>query len=65
MIYYNGDGVPRNFRLALDYYNQAVDHGDASSMKVLADIYERGLAGVRRDPEKAREWNIKSGRVKP
>ena len=62
---YNGDGVRRNFRLALDDFNQAADHGDAASMKVLADIYERGLAGVRRDPEKAREWNIKAGRGKP
>ncbi len=64
VLYYNGDGVPRNFRFALDYFNQAAEHGDALAMKVLADIYERGLAGVRRDPEKSREWNIKAGRIK-
>ena len=64
VLYYNGDGVPRNYRLALDYFHQAADHGDASAMKVLADIYERGLAGMKRDPEKAREWNTKAGRTK-
>ena len=64
VLYYNGDGVPRNYRLALDYFNQAAEHGDASAMKVLADIYEHGFAGMRRDPEKAREWNIKAGRIK-
>ena len=51
-MYYDGEGVPKNFERAAALYRRAGELGDATSLFTLGQIYLIGSAGAR-DPEKA------------
>jgi len=46
--YANGVGVNQNYGLAVDWYNEAIKHGNANAMNNLGVLYDKGL-GVPRD----------------
>ncbi len=53
--YSNGDGVPVNYDLALEYCQKAANDGYEKAMMALANMYQRGLL-VNRDPQTAFAW---------
>lgn len=59
-MYENGQGVTKNYKMAADYYLQAakaVNPGEmAPSYKYLADLYETGGYGLKKDLRKAKEY---------
>jgi uncharacterized protein len=55
LLYENGKGVRRNYRLAVKWYEAAADHGIAPAQSRLARLYEEGL-GVESDLEEAYFW---------
>lgn len=58
VVYLNGDGVPEDFRLAMEHYRKAADRGNASAMGNISQLYSNGL-GVPEDPVKAAMWKRK------
>ena len=55
LLYTFGDQLPRDYELALYWYQQAVDSGSANAMNNLANMYLHGL-GVPRDYPNAARW---------
>jgi hypothetical protein len=62
--YFNGAGVPRDYKMAAQYYQQAADLGDGQAMKLLANMYESGYLGPP-DPTKAGELRLRAQQVDP
>src|SRR6516165_6331752 len=58
-LYYNGQGVARDFAKAREWYQKAADKGDAIAMTSLGWLYQNGQ-GVAQDLAKAREWYEKA-----
>ena len=54
-LYYQGEGVPLNYEIALQWFRAAAAQGSAAAQAAIAIMYERGL-GVRRDPVVAHAW---------
>ena len=48
----NGDGVPKNYAAAAEFYRKAADAGHAAAQYDLAYLYENGL-GVAQDSKQA------------
>lgn len=61
-LYYNGDGVRRDYATALQWYQRAVQAGETSRLRRLAAMYERGH-GVAPDPQRAAEINRRADRL--
>lgn len=55
VAYDDGFGVPRNFKLALDWYRRAGDQGLADAQYMAGRFYGNGR-GVKQDPAKALFW---------
>jgi TPR repeat protein len=51
--------VPQDYLKAREWYEQAVNRGDAAAMRMIALLYANG-AGVPQDYGKAREWYVKA-----
>lgn len=58
-MYENGFGVEKDFKIALNYFQQAADMGFASAQKGVGDFYYRGF-GVPKDFGKAMEFYRKA-----
>ena len=56
MLYEDGEGVTKNYKTAAEYYEQAVELGDSSSLENLADLYEKGGFGLKKDLRKSKEY---------
>ena len=54
ILYYNGEGVARDYAKARDFFKKAADKGDGSAMSNLASLYLNGQ-GVAQDRAKALE----------
>ena len=59
LMYYTGDGVPRNYKLALQWYTKAAEKGDTASQFHLGKMYDNG-DGVPEDDELAVKWYTKA-----
>ena len=57
--YYNGRGVCKDYRQALEWYRKAAEQGNASAQNSLGDCYYNGK-GVYKDYRKAIEWYRKA-----
>lgn len=57
--YYHGDGVPRDYALALKWYTKAADQGLAQAQFMMGVLYERG-EGVAQDFVEAVGWYRKA-----
>jgi TPR repeat protein len=55
ILYYNGEGVARDYAKARDFFKKAADKGDGSAMSNLASLYLNGQ-GVARNRAKALEF---------
>uniref|UniRef100_T1IM73 Uncharacterized protein n=1 Tax=Strigamia maritima TaxID=126957 RepID=T1IM73_STRMM len=55
-MYFVGNGVERNYRKAVEYWQTAASQGNTSAMQSLADYYLREV----KDPNKAMEWHRKA-----
>lgn len=56
-IFYNGLGVPQNFKEAMKLYLQAAAHGDTVSQHMLGFMYHNGQ-GVNADYKEAMKWYL-------
>ena len=57
--YYDGEGVPQNYKKAVEWYEKAANKGDAQSQFNLGVMYADGK-GVPQDYQKALEWYQKA-----
>lgn len=55
LLYYNGLGVSRDLREAMNWFRRAADQGDGEAQANLGQLYETG-EGVVRDPLEAMKW---------
>src|SRR5207247_6054497 len=53
--YHTGDGVPRDYAQAFQWFRKAADQGDATARSNLGFMYQNG-EGVGRDPALAVQW---------
>jgi len=58
-LYFNGNGVDKDFSTAVEYYNKAANKGYAQSQFYLGDCYEHGY-GVDKDLDLAMIWYKKA-----
>ena len=54
-MYYNGDGVPQDYKKALKWFRLAADQGDSDAQGIIGQMYAHGL-GVPRDKVRAYAW---------
>jgi TPR repeat protein len=55
IIYYHGEGVPRDFDKALMWFHQAAEQNDADAQYTLGFMYGRG-EGVEKDQKQSVAW---------
>ena len=60
MMYFDGEGVPRDIVQAVAWYEKAAEHGEAIASFSLGSIYESGADRVGRDEAKAATWYRKA-----
>ena len=51
-----GEGCDQNTNKAVDLLDEAAHQGQADAPKVLFELYQKGLDGVEKNPEKATYW---------
>ena len=59
VIYENGDGVPKDMKKAVEWYQKAAEQGNAAAQYSLGACYLKG-DGVPKDINKAIEWAQKA-----
>jgi hypothetical protein len=60
-MYYQGEGVPKDYAKAAEWYKKAAEHGYETAQHNLAGMYYKG-DGVPKDFKKAAEWFEKAGK---
>jgi len=58
--YAAGTGVPRDYKLAAEWYQKAADKGNIAGQLHLAVLYRDGGNGFERDMTRAAEWYRKA-----
>lgn len=58
-MYYEGDEIPQNYKLAEKWYLQAAEQGDSYSQSILGDMYSEG-EGVKQNYAEAAKWYQKA-----
>jgi hypothetical protein len=58
-MYYRGEGVPRNYPQAYQWFKKSADKGDARGENLLGILYEYGQ-GVTQNNQQALSWYQKS-----
>ena len=56
VLYYNGDGVARDYAEAEDWFLRAAANGDVASQFALGRMYSTPHSGVRLDRVRAHAW---------
>ncbi len=56
-LYEKGNGVPRNYQMAMQFYKRAASLGDARAMVDIGWLYERGRGGPRNYSDRLLEEN--------
>ena len=56
-MYYSGDGVRKDYAEAVRYLTPLVELGDTNANAILYDIFSLGGYGVKKNLEKAAEYN--------
>ena len=59
LMYYNGDGVERDYAEALDWFRKAAEQGHARAQRMLGLRYASG-EGVKQDYAEALNWYRKA-----
>lgn len=57
--YSSGNGVAKNYKIAVTYYRKAAQQGHAGAETSLGDMYKKGL-GVDQDTGEAVKWYWKA-----
>lgn len=55
LLYEEGQGVPMDYKLAMDWYTKAANRGDVDAAFALGRMYSQGL-GVEQDRARAYAW---------
>ena len=58
-LYYNGSGLPKDFKKAAEWYRKAAEAGEPDGQRGLAVIYYHG-DGVPKDHTEAAKWYRKA-----
>ena len=56
----SGDGVQRDEKAALDWFEKAADAQNARAQAVLGELYAMGWGGLKKDPAQAAKWMEKA-----
>lgn len=56
ITYYNGNGVPQDYKKAFSYAEQSADQGNKNAQFLLGKMYQDGLGTDREAPEEAVKW---------
>ena len=59
LMYYNGNGLPQDYKEAVKWYTKAAEQGYADAQFNLALMYDNGQ-GVPKDYKEAVKWYTKS-----
>ena len=59
VLYYNGDGVPQDYKEAVEWLTKAAEQGFSDAQSKLGWMYLEGES-VPQDYEKAAKWLLKS-----
>jgi hypothetical protein len=54
-MYYNGLGVPQDYKIAVKWFRLAAEQGDATAQDSLGVMYAKGH-GVPQDDKTAAKW---------
>lgn len=57
--YYDGEGVPQNYKKAVEWYEKAANQGEAIAQMSLGFMYAYGR-GIRHNDKKSVEWFTKA-----
>jgi len=60
IMYYKGEGIPRNPKLAIPWFRKSAEKGHPSAQLILGTIYDKG-ADVPQDRREAVKWYRKAG----
>lgn len=60
VIYMNGDGIDKNYTKAVEFFENAGEHGESSALFNLGMFYLNG-EGVEKNIEKAKDYFKRSG----
>ncbi|MBO4541471.1 MAG: sel1 repeat family protein [Bacilli bacterium] len=60
-MYRNGEGVEKDVPKAVSYYKKAADNGNVVALLALAEIYEKGEGGIKKDEALASRYRFMSG----
>ncbi|CAI3951646.1 unnamed protein product [Commensalibacter communis] len=60
-MYENGDGVPLDYKKAVEYYTKAANQGDATAQTNLGIMYSNGK-GISQSYQKAEEYFLKAAK---
>ncbi|MBO7638368.1 MAG: sel1 repeat family protein, partial [Treponema sp.] len=63
-IYYNGNGVPKDFPEAEKWYKKAAEQGNLTAQSQLALMYSKAEDGVPRNDAEAKKWRDKAEAAK-
>jgi TPR repeat protein len=63
LMYWAGEGVPRSPTAAHRWLEKAAISGDLLALRALAEAYETGQLGYRRNRARARYWRSRYNRV--
>jgi hypothetical protein len=61
MLYAQGNGVPKDFAKAVEWFQKAANQGDPLGCVGIGMACEKGVAGIPQDKQKAIEWYKKAG----
>ena len=57
IIYYNGEGVPQDYKEAVKWHRLAAEQGHAKAQHKLGVMYAFGIVGVPQDYKEAVKWH--------
>lgn len=56
-----GDGVKKDEKAAIGWFEKAADSGNTQAQAVLGELYGLGWGGLKKDEAKAAKWMEKAG----
>ena len=60
MCFATGEGVAKDDKKAMEWYQRAAELGDAAAMEILGSLFEMRVEAEDKDKEEAVKWHFKA-----